>query len=137
MRYMVASNNDFTGEIPLSLCNPKNLSVLDFSNNNFSGSVPNCLSESLTVLNLRDNKLRRLPDMFYRSDSLKTLDVGHNQITGKLPRSLVSCTSLEILNVESNKNHRYFPVLAEVSTEPASRYLTIKRIIWSYNLSSK
>ncbi|WZZ56531.1 hypothetical protein YC2023_056638 [Brassica napus] len=129
MRYMVASNNDFTGEIPLSLCNPKNLSVLDFSNNNFSGSVPNCLSESLTVLNLRDNKLRRLPDMFYRSDSLKTLDVGHNQITGKLPRSLVSCTSLEILNVESNKNHRYFPVLAEVSTEPASRYLTIKRII--------
>uniref|UniRef100_A0A0D3C7P8 Disease resistance R13L4/SHOC-2-like LRR domain-containing protein n=2 Tax=Brassica oleracea var. oleracea TaxID=109376 RepID=A0A0D3C7P8_BRAOL len=109
MRYMVASNNDFTGEIPLSLCNPKNLSVLDFSNNNFSGSVPNCLSESLTVLNLRDNKLRRLPDMFYRSDSLKTLDVGHNQITGKLPRSLVSCTSLEILNVESNRITDTFP----------------------------
>ncbi|XP_018484978.2 receptor-like protein 54 [Raphanus sativus] len=109
MRYMVASNNDFTGEIPLSLCNPRNLSVLDLSNNNFSGSVPSCLSESLTVLNLRDNKLRRLPDMFYRSDSLKTLDVGHNQITGKLPRSLLSCTSLEVLNVESNRMTDTFP----------------------------
>ncbi|XP_010480348.2 PREDICTED: receptor-like protein 12 [Camelina sativa] len=110
MRYMVASNNEFTGDIPRSLCNPRNLSFLDLSNNNFSGSVPRCLtSKSLTVLNLRDNNLERLPDIFYRSNSLKTLDVGHNHISGKLTRSLLNCTNLEVLNVESNRITDTFP----------------------------
>ncbi|XP_010484629.2 PREDICTED: receptor-like protein 12 [Camelina sativa] len=110
MRYMVASNNEFTGDIPRSLCNPRNLSFLDLSNNNFSGSVPRCLiSKSLTVLNLRDNNLERLPDIFYRRNSLKTLDVGHNHISGKLTRSLLKCTNLEVLNVESNRITDTFP----------------------------
>ncbi|XP_006306085.2 receptor like protein 42 [Capsella rubella] len=109
MRYIVASNNKFTGEIPRSLCNPRNLTFLDLSNNKFSGSVPRCLSKSLTVLNLRDNNLERLSDIFYRSNSLKALDVGHNHITGKLTRSLVNCTSLEVLNVESNRITDTFP----------------------------
>ncbi|CAN7064945.1 unnamed protein product, partial [Brassica rapa subsp. trilocularis] len=121
MRYMVASNNGFTGEIPLSLCNPRNLSVLDLSNNNFSGSVPNCLSESLTVLNLRDNKLRRLPDMFYRSDSLKTLDLekilrifgaidfSGNRLEGQIPESIGLLKSLMALDLSNNRFKGYIP----------------------------
>ncbi|EOA38835.1 hypothetical protein CARUB_v10011171mg, partial [Capsella rubella] len=108
MRYIVAADNNFTGEIPLSMCNPRNLLYVDLSNNSFSDSFPRCLSESLIVLNLRHNNLRRFPDKFSNS-SLKMLDVGHNQIRGKLPRSLVNCKSLEFLNVESNRINDTFP----------------------------
>ncbi|XP_013719918.3 receptor-like protein 20 [Brassica napus] len=106
--YLAASNNNFTGEIPLSLCNPKNLLFLDLSNNSLTGSVPRCLSESVTVLNLRRNSLTSLPDAFSNS-SLKVLDVGHNQINGKLPRSLEHCKSLEFVDVEGNRINDTFP----------------------------
>ncbi|RID40261.1 hypothetical protein BRARA_J00321 [Brassica rapa] len=117
VKYLVASNNNFTGEIPLSLCNPRNLLaganvesffILELSNNSLTGAVPRCLSESITVLNLRRNNLTSLPDTFSNS-SLKMLDVGHNQISGKLPRSLEHCKGLEFVDVESNRVDDTFP----------------------------
>ncbi|KAL1209575.1 Receptor-like protein 54 [Cardamine amara subsp. amara] len=108
--FMLASNNNFSGDIPLALCNQSYLRVLDLSRNNFSGSVPPCLSKSVEALNLRYNDLMgRLPDIFNKNGSLRLLDVGYNQITGKLPRSLANCTSLEILNIESNGITDTFP----------------------------
>ncbi|KAF2557064.1 hypothetical protein F2Q68_00012869 [Brassica cretica] len=108
VKYILASDNNFTGEMPLSLCNSRNLLFLDLSNNRLSGAVPRCLSDSLAVLNLHHNNLRSLPDTFSNS-SLKMLDVGNNQISGKLPRSLVNCKSLEFVNVESNCFSDTFP----------------------------
>ncbi|XP_033138391.1 receptor like protein 27 isoform X1 [Brassica rapa] len=111
INYVVASNNNFTGELPLSLCNPRKLSVLDLSSNNFSGPIPGCLGDSINgVMNLRKNNLNgNLPHELCRSGSLTTIDVGHNQISGKLPRSLVNCKSLEVLNVENNQINETFP----------------------------
>ncbi|KAJ4914931.1 receptor like protein 20 [Raphanus sativus] len=108
LKYVIASNNNFTGEMPLSLCNPRNLLFLDLSNNSLTGSVPRCLSKSITVLNLRHNNVTSLPDTFSNS-SLRVLDVGHNQISGKLPRSLINCESLEFVDVESNRIDDTFP----------------------------
>ncbi|XP_018491696.1 receptor-like protein 54 [Raphanus sativus] len=109
--FMLVSNNSFTGDIPLSLCDESYLEILDLSHNNFSGSIPRCLSNSsIKYLDLRHNNLTgRLPDLFNNSGSLITLDVSHNQITGKLPRSLTNCTNLEYLNVESNRIADTFP----------------------------
>ncbi|KAH0905633.1 hypothetical protein HID58_037460 [Brassica napus] len=109
--YVVASNNNFTGELPLSLCSPRKLSLLDLSSNNFSGPIPGCLGDSINgEMNLRKNNLNgNLPHELCRSGSLITIDVGHNQISGKLPRSLVNCKSLEVLNVESNQINETFP----------------------------
>jgi len=42
-------------------------------------------------------------------NGLVLLDVGNNQISGKLPRSLVNCTSLKFLNVEGNHINNTFP----------------------------
>ncbi|XP_013600596.1 PREDICTED: receptor-like protein 12 [Brassica oleracea var. oleracea] len=111
LRFMLASNNSFTGDIPLSLCNQSYLGVLDLSHNNFSGSIPRCLITSeVEALNLRNNNLiGRLPDTFHKNSSLISLDVSHNQITGKLPRSLTNCTYLEYLNVEGNRIVDTFP----------------------------
>ncbi|CAF1859079.1 unnamed protein product, partial [Brassica oleracea var. botrytis] len=110
LSYMLASNNSFTGDIPLSLCNQSYLSVLDLSHNNFTGSIPRCLSKSVFDLDLRNNNfIGRLPDIFDKGCSLKSLDVSHNQITGKLPRSLINCTHLEYLNVEGNRIADTYP----------------------------
>ncbi|CAN6883512.1 unnamed protein product [Brassica oleracea] len=112
VKYILASDNNFSGEMPLSLCNSRNLLFLDLSNNRLSGSVPRCLSGSLALLNLHHNNLSNLPDTFSNS-SLKMLDVSHNQISGKFPRSLVNCKSLEFVNVESNCFSDTFPFWLE------------------------
>ncbi|KAF8111633.1 hypothetical protein N665_0074s0154 [Sinapis alba] len=109
---MLASNNSFTGDIPVSLCNQSYLLVLDLAHNNFSGSIPRCLmfNSSVESMDFRNNNLiGRLPDIFNKSGSLKTLDVSQNQITGKLPRSLTHCKDLEYLNVEGNRIDDTFP----------------------------
>ena len=50
-----------------------------------------------------------IPDAFHMGSSLRTLDVGHNQLTGKLPRSLLNCSSLEFLVVDHNQIKDKFP----------------------------
>ncbi|XP_010457576.2 PREDICTED: receptor like protein 30-like [Camelina sativa] len=109
---LIASKNNFTGDLPLSLCNPRKLTVLDLSHNSFSGPIPQCLSDLVEgIMNLRHNNLNgMLPDIFCRSgSSLITLDVSKNQITGKLPRSLANCNRLKLLNVENNMITDTFP----------------------------
>ncbi|XP_048609136.1 receptor-like protein 35 isoform X1 [Brassica napus] len=108
---LLASNNNFTGKIPSFICDLRSVYILDLSNNNFSGLIPPCLgnlNRSLEFLNLRQNRLHGgLPETIF--ESLRTLDVGHNQLTGKLPRSLIHFSSLEVLNVESNIFNDTFP----------------------------
>ncbi|WZZ55044.1 hypothetical protein YC2023_055151 [Brassica napus] len=93
----------FIGNIPLSICNCRSLTDLSLSYNNLTGPIPQCLS-NLTFVNLRKNSLEgSIPDAFYKSASLQTLDVGHNRLTGKLPSSLQNCSSLEFLVVDHNR----------------------------------
>ncbi|CAG7881795.1 unnamed protein product [Brassica rapa] len=112
--YLFASSNNFSGEIPLSLCSGQfSPTIIDLSNNNFNGSIPRCLGNdisSLSDLNLRNNSLSgSIPDMFMHAYKLMTIDVSHNRLEGKLPLSLTSCSSLEVFNVESNKINDTFP----------------------------
>ncbi|KAJ4894278.1 receptor like protein 33 [Raphanus sativus] len=90
------------------------LNVVDLSNNNFNGFVPQCLSNlikrDLSVLNLGNNHLSgELPDIFLNGSNLRSLNVGHNQLVGNLPRSLSACSSLDVLNIEHNSMNDTFP----------------------------
>ncbi|KAF2586922.1 hypothetical protein F2Q70_00037075 [Brassica cretica] len=80
---MFASSNNFTGEIPRSLCGGKSSpAIIDLSNNNFHGSIPQCLGTNmsyLTDLNLHNNSLSgSLPYMFMHAYKLRSIDVSHN-----------------------------------------------------------
>ncbi|KAH0890295.1 hypothetical protein HID58_052724 [Brassica napus] len=109
--HLFGSNNNFSGEVPSLVCELHSLRTLDLSNNNFSGSIPLCmgnLKSTLSVLNVRQNRLSGcLPGNAF--ESLRSFDVGHNQLVGKLPRSLVNFSALEVLNVESNMINDTFP----------------------------
>ncbi|KAL1187908.1 Receptor-like protein 32 [Cardamine amara subsp. amara] len=111
MRHFLGSNNNFTGKIPSFICMVHSLSTLDLSENNFHGSIPRCLRNLKTTLsdiNLRKNRLSgSLPENIFKS--LRSFDVGRNQLVGKLPRSLVHSSTLEVLNVDNNRINDTFP----------------------------
>ncbi|VYS56971.1 unnamed protein product [Arabidopsis thaliana] len=111
MIHLLGSNNNFTGKIPSFICELRSLETLDISDNNFSGSIPRCmgnLKSNLSYLNLRQNNLSGdIPQHIF--ENLRSLDVGHNQLVGKLPRSLRFFSTLQVLNVESNRINDTFP----------------------------
>ncbi|CAF1860899.1 unnamed protein product [Brassica napus] len=111
LQYLIGSRNNFTGNIPSLVCEWRSLIILDLSVNDFSGSIPNCLENlksNLSYLSLRHNHLSgSIPGNVI--ESLRSLDVSHNQLVGKLPRSLMNFSALEVLNVESNRINDVFP----------------------------
>ncbi|RWR78882.1 receptor-like protein 12 [Cinnamomum micranthum f. kanehirae] len=106
------SDNNIGGEIPSSLCNAINLTVLDLSKNNLKGLIPQCLVEldKLRVLNLEKNDLCGIiPHRFGHGCSLQTLNLNKNRLEGSLPMSLTYCKQLEVLNIGNNGINDSFP----------------------------
>ncbi|XP_019151889.1 PREDICTED: receptor like protein 30-like [Ipomoea nil] len=102
----LASQNKFSGEIPLTFCNLKYISFLDLGNNNLSGTIPQCLgnaSKYLEVLDMHNNEFGGfIPLTFSAGNQLQTLNVRGNKLEGKIPLSLVNCINLEVLDLGNN-----------------------------------
>ncbi|PKI33462.1 hypothetical protein CRG98_046139 [Punica granatum] len=81
-------SNNFTGEIPSSICQVSSLRLIDLSNNRLDGTIPRCLG------NL---------------SSLVRLILGNNLLQGPMPQSLANCRSLSHLNVRYNEIYDTFP----------------------------
>ncbi|KAF8074432.1 hypothetical protein N665_1102s0015 [Sinapis alba] len=111
-RQLLASDNQFSGNIPMKICELVALETLVLTNNNFNGSIPRCFEKfntTLSVLHLRNNSLSGNIRKEFFSVGLISLDVGRNKLSGELPKSLVNCTKLEFLNVEDNEISDTFP----------------------------
>ncbi|PIA31090.1 hypothetical protein AQUCO_05300130v1 [Aquilegia coerulea] len=106
-------NNKLTGEVSPMFCNSTSLQVLDVSNNNLGGMLPECLgnfSDNLRLLLLGSNSFHGLlPQTYTNKSNLKVIDVSQNQMQGKLPRSLENCLMLELLLLSNNKFSDVFP----------------------------
>ncbi|XP_058111831.1 receptor-like protein 7 [Magnolia sinica] len=115
------SNNSFSGEIPVSICNITSLEALDLSRNRFSGWIPQCLgevSDGLKVLNLQGNAFSgTLLQTFKKGCNLQTIDLSENQLEGQVPRSLANCTMLEVLNLGNNQINDAFPSWVEALSQ--------------------
>ncbi|KAL8539228.1 hypothetical protein ACS0TY_001011 [Phlomoides rotata] len=90
------------------------LVILDLSNNKLRGSIPECIgtfSDVLQVLDLRRNKPhgKILTTIGGTNYALANLGLNGNHLEGALPRSLSSCTQLEVLDVGNNKIQDTFP----------------------------
>ncbi|KAF3580220.1 hypothetical protein DY000_02033105 [Brassica cretica] len=112
LMYFSCSDNRFSGEISREICKLVYLDTLVLSNNNFNGSIPRCFENfntTLSVLNLRNNSISGVFPEESIGAYLQSLDVGHNKISGELPKSLINCTRLEFLNVEDNIFNDKFP----------------------------
>ena len=115
------SNNTLIGEIPSMICSASKLEILDISNNNLSGKIPQCLgnfSYSLSVMDLRTNNFNgTILDTFEKDNSLATIAINGNHLEGKLPKSFVNCNYLEVLDLGNNKINDSFPYWLEALSE--------------------
>ncbi|KAL0538399.1 hypothetical protein IC582_027417 [Cucumis melo] len=110
----IASENQFVGKIPHSICLALDgLHILSLSNNRMSGgTIPSCLTNitSLSVLDLKGNNfIGTIPKLFPTRCQLTSLDLNDNQIEGELPHSLLNCKKLEVLDLGNNNITGYFP----------------------------
>ncbi|KAI5433626.1 hypothetical protein KIW84_020776, partial [Lathyrus oleraceus] len=57
IQYLLLSNNNFTGDIALSLCNASSLQVLNLAHNSLTGKIPECLGTFpfLSILDMQMN----------------------------------------------------------------------------------
>lgn len=92
-----------------ALCDVRNesqLSFLDVSYNQLSGTLPNCWShlKNLRVLNLANNELSgNIPTTIGSLIQIEVLHLGNNNFTSELPITLKNCTELVVIDVGHNK----------------------------------
>ncbi|KAM4126476.1 hypothetical protein ACJW30_02G017300 [Castanea mollissima] len=130
LRRFFGSGNYFTGPIPGSFSNASQLLALDLLENGLTGTVPQNLAnlQDFYWLNLGYNSLgkgkdgdlsflnflancssleylglsRALPFEVGKLKQLSKLDLSKNRLSGKIPTTLETCTSLEHLYLDGN-----------------------------------
>ncbi|CDY59641.1 BnaAnng16130D [Brassica napus] len=124
LSYLNLDFNMFSSSLPSEIGNLKKLEL-------FCGiqEFPNILKilKNLEFIDLSTNRIKgKVPQWLWNLPRLHTtLDVGYNRLTGKLPRSLVNCSSLQFLNVEKNGIEDTFPFwLKALPNLEQSRVLT-------------
>ncbi|KAL4298619.1 hypothetical protein S245_058002 [Arachis hypogaea] len=109
--YLDLSFNLMDDDISSFFCNTTSLEVINLSHNRFTGTFPQCLANtsSLVDLDIQMNKLHgNLSDNF-KQLQLETLNLNGNQFEGLLPKSLSSCTYLVDLDLGNNQFEDTFP----------------------------
>ena len=89
-----------------------NMKVIDISNNQFQGSIPQAIETSLTLtyLNLANNSLSgSIPSTIGNLISLKTLMLYSNNFIGEIPPSICKLRSLQFLHLSDNSFHGSIP----------------------------
>eukprot|EP00249_Psilotum_nudum_P014259 c24741_g1_i1 orf=1-1797(-) len=110
------SNNNISGGVPYQL--PPNLEKLNLAHNSFSnGNIPYSISTmiNLTYLNASSNQFSgTVVDAFQKLGNLTTLDLSFNILTGSLPQSFSSLFSLTTLYLQNNQLSGDLNVLANL-----------------------
>ncbi|KAJ0980460.1 hypothetical protein J5N97_008715 [Dioscorea zingiberensis] len=98
--YLHLSNNDLSGELPLSLKKCENLVTLDLGQNNISGDIPTWIAENLLqleTLRLRSNMFTgNIPPQLGNLSSLHVIDFSDNNLSGTIPRSLGNLSAIKV-----------------------------------------
>ncbi|KAI3967174.1 hypothetical protein MKX01_042759 [Papaver californicum] len=103
------SDNSFDGSISVLLCNPlskMNTRILDLSGNQLSGEIPDCWSDwwSLESVSLARNYLKgeKIPASIGYLNTLRSLHLQNNSLSGELPSALLRCRELRVIDFSEN-----------------------------------
>ncbi|GFZ05751.1 phytosylfokine-alpha receptor 2 [Actinidia rufa] len=113
IRSLNISSNSFTGDLS-DLVGFPSLAVLNLSSNSFTGGLNSQICKKIRVLDLSTNHLTGgLGGLGNCSTSLQQLHLDGNSLSGQLPDSLYSISSLEQLSISANNLFR--PAKSETS----------------------
>ncbi|KAK7349820.1 hypothetical protein VNO77_07539 [Canavalia gladiata] len=104
LSYLDLSSSNFSGSI-LSLGMCKNLVDIDLGNNSFSGMIPSSIFmlPSLEIIRLSNNKFYgQLSDFINASSTIELIDLSGNHLEGPIPISLLQLTNLTDLILSFN-----------------------------------
>ncbi|MFQ6641990.1 hypothetical protein Gotur_016039, partial [Gossypium turneri] len=104
LTHLYFSQNQLSGQIPLSILNLTQLKYLEISENSLEGSIPDEVTAfpNLIYLDLSDNLLNgTLPSWLYTAPSLKEIYLHQNQFSGHIKE--FQSKSLELIRLENNK----------------------------------
>ncbi|XP_058740633.1 receptor-like protein EIX1 [Vicia villosa] len=107
------SNNEFRGELPNCWYNITDLRFVDLSNNMLSGKIPISMGSLpyLEALILRNNSLSgQVTSSLKNCTNLGFLDLGENMFDGPLPSWIGDSSSLVLLSLRSNKFYGSLPL---------------------------
>ncbi|KAJ6792660.1 putative LRR receptor-like serine/threonine-protein kinase GSO1 [Iris pallida] len=106
LKYLILSQNQLNGSMPMSLCNFTSLRILNLSNNKLTGRIPPCLnmSNQIKVLDLSNNSLTGwIPASIGSLTILQSLHLRNNDLLGRIPKSMKHCNQLVTLDLAENK----------------------------------
>ncbi|KAA3476106.1 LRR receptor-like serine/threonine-protein kinase GSO2 [Gossypium australe] len=105
--FLIVSNNSFSGSLFQLLCSSssrKQMAVLDIDKNLISGDIPDCFNhcQDLVVLNLGSNNLTgKIPPSLWHLN-LSMLNIRNNTMFGELPSTLQNFPFLRMLDLSEN-----------------------------------
>ncbi|KAK9073048.1 hypothetical protein SSX86_007370 [Deinandra increscens subsp. villosa] len=87
LKSLVLSNTNFSGGIPESIGNLKNLSRIELPNSNFSGQIPKSVQNltQLGYIDLSSNTFIGQVPSFHKCKNLTHVDFSRNSLSGKIP----------------------------------------------------
>ncbi|KAL7168304.1 hypothetical protein ACSBR2_038694 [Camellia fascicularis] len=106
--------DSFNGQIPFTLSNLNQLTLLDLSENNLDGKIPNFSGlHNLQTLHLHNNSLNgTLPSWLLNLPSLTESDLSSNQLTGQNPEFQHKS---KLMNIDLSYNELYGPIPQSIS----------------------
>ncbi|PKI64112.1 hypothetical protein CRG98_015456 [Punica granatum] len=128
------SSNNFTREIPSSICQLSSLSDLDLFDNGFSGSIPsynrisdtfpqgllNATLHSLMGLSLQSNKFHGVINEIPLPPLLKDFGVSDNHFSGPFPTNFFRNSSVYFIDLTDNDFDGLLPI-----PPPTVQYLSV------------
>ncbi|XP_052198601.1 receptor-like protein 9b isoform X2 [Diospyros lotus] len=114
LKYLDLSNNRLSGKIPVNLAKAcESLRLLSLSNNYLTGPIlpPQTNSSTINFLLLDNNHFTQIPDSLL-INSLVVLNVGHNQLAGKINPGWIwnQWWSLWVLSLSNNNFEGPIPI---------------------------
>ncbi|KAJ0878649.1 putative leucine-rich repeat-containing, plant-type, leucine-rich repeat domain superfamily [Helianthus annuus] len=107
LKSLVLSHTNFSGGIPESIGNLRNLSKIDLWNNNFRGRIPESIQNltQLEYIDLSSNNFTEQIPSFQICKNLAHVDLSRNGLSGKIPTWIweVGKGSLSQMNLSHNR----------------------------------